>query len=90
VSGNPRNEYDVAVDIQADGGLNAGTFRVTIDGLAGKIITIPDGEGKYEIPGTGLTLTFTAGDSGFKAGDGFTFKATAPTATNGTPVRAFL
>ena len=83
VTGKPRNEYGIRIDIMASGKLNDGTFRVTIDGLAGKTITIPDGEGKYEIPGTGLTLQFSHADKGFESGDTFTFTTTAPQATNG-------
>jgi hypothetical protein len=63
VSGSPRNEYDVCVDIVSGGSLNEGTFRVNVDGSAGKVTTIPDG--------TGLTLQFTPGESGFAAGDSF-------------------
>jgi len=88
VTGNPRNEYDVGVEIFADGGLNEASFRVTIDGNAGKIITTPDGEGKYEIPGTGLTLVFNPGADGFKVGDLFSFTTTAPEATNGEVLEA--
>ncbi len=88
VSGNPRNEYDIRIDIVSGGSLNEGTFRVTIDNLAGKIITIPDGEGKYEISGTGLTLQFSPMDRGFESGDYFTFSTTAPQATNGDILEA--
>ncbi|GHU01841.1 hypothetical protein FACS1894147_02480 [Spirochaetia bacterium] len=88
VSGSPRNEYDVKVDIVSSGGLNGAAFRVTVDGLAGKIITVPDGDGKYEIPVTGLTLQFTPGDGGFNEGDTFSFQATAPSATNGEVLAA--
>jgi hypothetical protein len=83
VTGNPRNEYDMRVDITAAGALNEAAFRVTIDESAGKIITVPDGEGTYEIPDTGLTLRFTPGESGFAEGDTFSFSATEPKATNG-------
>lgn len=80
VSGQPRNEYDIIVNIISDGGRNTGTFRITIDGLDGKRLTIP-ADGEYEIPGTGLTLTFS--DTGtFSAGDTYGFSTTAPTATN--------
>jgi hypothetical protein len=88
VSGNPRNEYDVLVAILSDGGLNEATFRVTIDGAAGKLITVPDGAGQYSIPNTGLTLKFTPGGSGFKEGDTFSFSTTEPTATNGEVLAA--
>jgi hypothetical protein len=83
VSGNPRNEYDARVDITASGTLNGAAFRVTIDGSAGKIITVPDGPGKYIIPNTGLTLQFTPGESGFIEGDTFSFSATELRAANG-------
>jgi hypothetical protein len=88
VSGKPRNEYDVAVAILSDGVLNEATFRVTIDGLPGKQITVPDGAGKYDIPGTGIAITFNPGSGSFKAGDMFSFTATAPQATNGEVLAA--
>jgi hypothetical protein len=88
VSGSPRNEYDAAVEILSDGGLNTATFRVIIDGLPGKRITVPDGNGQYVIPGTGITLTFNPGGGTFKEGDTFTFTAAAPQATNGEVLSA--
>lgn len=83
VSGSPRNEYDVRVDVVSGGSLNEGTFRVTVDGNAGKVVTIPYGVARYEIPGTGITLQFTPGESGFAEGDSFAFKTATPQATNG-------
>ncbi|GMO47987.1 MAG: hypothetical protein Pg6C_10240 [Treponemataceae bacterium] len=88
VAGSPRNEYDIKVDIIFGGGLNEAAFRVTIDGSAGKVITVPDGTGQYEIPGTGLTLVFTPGAGRFEEGDVFTFSATAPEAANGEVLAA--
>jgi len=82
VSGPPRNEYDVQVDILRSGGLNNATFRVTVDGLPGKQITVPDTPGNYLIPGTGITISFQPGSTGFAEGDTFSFHATAPAATN--------
>jgi hypothetical protein len=87
VSGNPRNEYDVRVEFLSDGLLNEATFRLIIDGAAGKVITVPD-SGQYDAPNTGLTLQFTPGVSGFKKGDAFLFSTTAPTATNGEVLTA--
>jgi hypothetical protein len=87
-SGSPRNEYDVLVEIMADGVLNEAAFRVTVDGAAGKIITVPDGAGLYEIPNTGLAIAFDPGAGGFKEGDTFSFSATAPAATNGEVLAA--
>jgi hypothetical protein len=88
VSGSPRNEYDIGVEIVSGGGLNEATFRVTVDALPGKRITVPDGEGKYEIPETGLTLTFDPGAGSFAEGDTFSFFTTEPGATNGEVLAA--
>jgi hypothetical protein len=88
ISGSPRNEYDVLVEILADGGLNEAAFRVTVDALPGKIITVPDGAGQYDIPDTGIKLQFAPGEGGFKEGDVFSFSTTAPAATNGEALAA--
>jgi hypothetical protein len=88
VSGSPRNEYDIAVEILSDGGLNAASFRVIVDGLPGKRITVPADDGKYAIPGTGVTVTFDPKSGVFKEGDTFSFTATAPEATNGEVLEA--
>jgi hypothetical protein len=88
VNGNPRNEYDISVDIVSGGGLNEAVFRVTIDALPGKLITVPDGDGKYVIPGTGLTIQFNPSGGDFAEGDTFSFSSTAPGATNGEVLAA--
>jgi hypothetical protein len=87
VSGSPRNEYDVSVEIVSPGGLNGAAFRVTIDGAAGKVITVPD-NGEYVIPNTGITLAFSAEGAAFAAGDMFTFSSAAPQAANGEVLAA--
>jgi hypothetical protein len=87
VSGSPRNEYDVSVEIVSPGGLNGAAFRVTIDGAAGKAITVPD-NGRYAIPNTGITLIFSAEGVSFAVGDIFTFSTTAPQAANGEALAA--
>jgi hypothetical protein len=88
-SGSPRNEYDMKVDIVESGGLNTATFRVTTDGLAGKITTVPL-DGNYTVPGTGVTLVFDPGEGEmpFAAGDTYEFAFTAPQATNGEVLAA--
>jgi hypothetical protein len=86
-SGSPRNEYDAAVEILSDGVLNTAAFRVVVDGLPGKRITVPE-DGAYEIPGTGVTLTFNPNEGQFKEGDAFTFTAAAPEAANGEVLEA--
>jgi len=88
VSGKPRNDYKILISIEVSGKLNEAAFRVTIDKLPGKLITVPDGDGKYEIPGTGLTLQFNPEAGEFKEGDTFSFDTTAPSATNGDVLAA--
>lgn len=88
VSGSPRNEYNIGIEIVSGGGLNEATFRVTVDALPGKRITVPDGEGKYEILGTGLVVHFDPATGSFAEGDTFSFSATAPSATNGEVLEA--
>jgi hypothetical protein len=88
VSGNPRNEYDIGIDIVSGGGLNEAVFRMTVDGLPGKSITVPGGDGKYEIPGTGLTIQFDPDGDYFAEGDTYSFSTTAPGAANGEVLSA--
>lgn len=88
-TGSPTNAFSVAVKITAKGGLNVAAFAVSIDGGVnfGDDVTIPL-NGKFEIAGTGVTLTFTeasgesAEASSFHIGDVYTFATTAPTMTN--------
>jgi hypothetical protein len=88
VSGKPRNDYKIKVAIETNGGLNEGAFRISIDNLSGKLLTVPDGDGKYEISGTGLTLQFNPGANVYKEGDVYSFTTTAPSATNGEVLAA--
>jgi hypothetical protein len=88
VLGSPRNEYDITAAIIKSGGLNEAAFRVTVDGAEGKIITVPDGDAEYAIPGTGLTIRFAPGAGMFEEGDTFTFSSTEPRATNGEVLEA--
>lgn len=81
-SGGPRNDYEVIITIEEGGLLNAAIAHITLDGVDQKHFTIPTG-GSYEIPGTGITLTFTAAEeSEFVAGDTYTFMTEAPKASN--------
>ena len=86
VSGSPLDAYDVIVEIIDPRMLNVATFRYSLDGgdTYSRKATVPSG-GTYQIPETGITLTFTeyatAPDDSFKAGDKYTFKTTAPGAS---------
>lgn len=95
-TGSPSNAFQVTVEITAQGGLNTAAFRVSIDGGYSYTdeTTVPV-TGTYDLEGTGLTLRFTetAGEDqkagSFLAGDRFSFRTEAPTATNGDILEAF-
>lgn len=90
VAGSPTNAFGVIVKITGQGGLNTAAFTVSIDdGYSfSDEITVPL-TGSYEIAGTGLTLTFTEAEeedqkaNSFVVDEIYTFKTTAPVATNG-------
>lgn len=85
VTGEPTNSFGVIVKITGTGGLNAAGFAVSIDGGYSYTdeITVPL-TGKYEIAGTGLTLTFAADEAAvFQVDDTYRFQTTAPVSTNG-------
>jgi hypothetical protein len=88
VTGKPRNEYKMNVAIESSGTINEATFRLTIDSLPGRQITVPGEEAKYVIPGSGLTIQFVPGANGFAEGDTFSFTTTEPKATNGDILNA--
>lgn len=86
VTGTPKNAYEVVIEILKDGGLNAATYRASVDGGDNftEEITIPVG-GAVVLANTGVTITFTAGapaDGSFKKGDVYTFSTTAPSMSN--------
>ncbi|WP_035296206.1 DUF2586 domain-containing protein [Brevibacillus thermoruber] len=92
VSGNPTDEIQVELQIVNSGGLNQATFTLSIDGQPPTApITVPI-TGTYEIPDSGLTITFTPADSSpensFKANDKYTFSATAPQMSTTSLVKA--
>ncbi|EPR07765.1 DUF2586 domain-containing protein [Ruminiclostridium papyrosolvens] len=88
VSGNPYNAFNVIIKITGQGRRNSALFIYSIDGgySYSDELTVPL-TGQYEIPLTGLTITFTEGaesdvETSFLVGDVFKFKTTAPTMTN--------
>ena len=91
--GKPYNAFAVVVKITAQGTLNTAAFAYSIDGgnTYSDEITVPVA-GKYELPGTGLTVTFTAAleeaDESFQVGDVWSFSTTAPTMTKGDALAA--
>ncbi len=78
--GEPSNEFNIIVEIQNPGELNIATFSYSLN--AGETfseeITVPLA-GKYEVPGTGVSLNFTVpAGQGFATGDKFSFTTAAP------------
>lgn len=85
--GSPNNAFSVIVEITAQGGRNTAAFTVSVDGGYSKSdeMTVPI-SGEYEIPDTGITITFTDGTpaaTSFMVGATYAFATTAPTMTNG-------
>lgn len=92
--GSPYNAFDVIVRITGQGRRNTALFVYSIDGgySYSDESTVPL-TGAFEIPLTGLTVTFTEGaqpneETSFLVGDVFRFKTTAPTMTNADTLAA--
>lgn len=81
VSGKPLDSYDVTVEITKSGKVNEAVFRYSLDGkdTYSGLITVP-ASGVYEIPGTGIQLTFNSTGT-FAAGDWYSFTTKAPQAS---------
>lgn len=86
VSGSAAHDFATKIRIRATGTVGAGKFDYSLDRsnantdterTYSEVITIPSG-GTFVIPGSGLTLTFTAGagPTFFEAGDYHTFTST--------------
>ncbi len=92
-AGSPNNAYSVMVEITGKGGFNTALFTFSLDGgfTRSEEATIPLA-GAYEIPGTGVTLTFAQGEDtpeeSFQVGDSFAFTTTAPQMTNADALAA--
>lgn len=87
VTGAPLDDYEVIAKIVDTGRYNSATFQYSLDGgdTYSKLITVPAGNGEYAVTGTGITFKFTEGvdepENSFRAGDRFTLKTVAPTAS---------
>lgn len=83
-AGSPGNDYKVIIKITGKGTLNSALFSCSLDNGTSfsDEITIPI-NGEYEIPDTGLTLTFSEAngeekEKSFQVGDIYKFVTTAP------------
>ena len=70
-------EYSGTAEIVKGGVVGTSTFKVTLDGK--EVVAVRATVAEYEIPNTGLTLTFAAGD--YVAGTTWTLSAPAPLIT---------
>jgi hypothetical protein len=88
----PHDSYDVDIGVLTTGTLGAGTFDYSLDGNYERSpeLTIPSG-GVYDIPNTGLRVTFTpgGGPTFFEAGDNFSFATVAPSFSTTSLASAF-
>lgn len=93
VSGKPNNSYQVIVEFTGKGGFNSALFTYSLNGghQISDEITLPLA-GTFELPGTGLTLTFTQStetpEDSFKPGDCYMFVTTPPQMTNEDVLKA--
>lgn len=86
LSGTPIDDYIATIAIVRAGKVGTQpypTFTYSLDSNLSQSaeIAIP-GSGTYVIPGTGITLTFSNGAVGFKAGDTFSFTTVGSTWNN--------
>lgn len=81
VESGPFDTYDAKIEIVTTGTLGTAEFRYTLDGgrSFSPNLVVPSG-GIYTIPGTGVSVTFTAGagPTFFEEGDEFLFASEAP------------
>ncbi len=78
-SGKPLDTYAVIVQITKGGAPNDAVFKYSVDGgdTYSGLITVP-ADGTYDLPGTGIKITFGGSSA---AGDSFTFNTRAPQAS---------
>lgn len=84
LSGKPNNTFDIMVMITGNGVLNTASFKYSINGgyTYSEEMSVPL-SGSYDIPDTGLDITFVIADEQeYKAGDLFHWATTAPQLTN--------
>lgn len=85
LTGTPNNSFQVAVRITGKGALNVAAFQYSINGgySYSDEASVPL-SGEYELPDTGLKVTFTLADNqAFEVGDSFLWSTAAPELTNG-------
>lgn len=84
MSGKPNNAFDIKVVITGKGVLNSATFKYSVNGgyTYSEELSVPL-SGEFDIPDTGLDITFAVADTQeYEVGDTFGWETTAPQLTN--------
>lgn len=84
IDGNPNNSFGIIVKITGRGGLNTASFKYSINNgyTYSEEQTVPM-SGEFELPDTGLMLSFGINDTqAYELDDTYRWQTTAPTLTN--------
>ena len=84
IDGSPNNNFGIVIKITGRGTLNTAAFKYSINGghTYSEEQTVPL-SGQFELPDTGMTVTFAPGDGqGYEVDDTYSWQTTAPTLTN--------
>lgn len=90
VTGNPNNCFDIVVEITGSGALNEAAFKYSLNGgfTYSEEASAPL-SGEYELPDTGVRISFTLSDGqAYEAGQVWRYQTTAPQLTNEEILRA--
>lgn len=90
VTGSPYHAFQIQLRITGKGVLNTAVFQVSINGgySWSEELSVPL-NGAYEIPDTGMKVTFNLGEGeAFEEGDLFSFTTSAPAMTNEDVIHA--
>lgn len=84
ISGKPNNRFDIIVTITGKGVLNTASFKYSINGgyTYSEEQTVPL-SGEFELPDTGLTVTFAVSEGqSYEVDDTYRWQTAAPSLTN--------
>ncbi len=83
IDGSPNNSFGIIIRITGRGTLNTAAFKYSINGghTFSEEQAVPL-SGQFELPDTGMTVSFVPGDHGYEVDDTYSWQTTAPTLTN--------
>ncbi len=84
IAGKPNNSFGIVVKITGKGGLNTASFKYSINsGYTYSEEQAVPLSGEFELPDTGLIITFTlSGEQTYEINDTYRWQTTAPALTN--------